>query len=573
VSKAKSERSVRGYQAASLLLLALFLADRLLLIFGQPDLLHDLDPGELKHMQLALGGLPNQGGWVDGIKSWVSGPENIHHGGFPTVSVLFALLSKAFGETLQTLRLIPISAALAAAALIAVWLRRRGGDIPSLLALALLLGAPLLFLKWTCVARGGHTEALLFAPLLLVLLERALRSSKPTAWLLAGGSAGFAVYFSYLTIPLVLVLSVGALSEAAIIHKRRLLSVAVPLAVGGLLGFSPWLFGWLVLDVPYFDATIHASANPDEAAEVARRGFLGGLQGAFTGLPHNLWPWTFTELHSPAYLTEPTDLLPFTPNPLDWLSRGLISLCGLLALGAALARRSPLTAALALLPALHYLFVVRLANPGAWPDIPHRYLVVVFPIVVANAALGASWLLAMKSPGLRTLGRVLIGSLLVLAGVGLSSHSRWWQAPDTEALASWDVAGYREQGLGQVRLSDAEPLGVLRSGFNGPLAGAQLRGVSRIYPALSDYYLLWRAPSKRAAPYPDKLFGEHDPGTPDGEREAVVEGAYAATVIRSGGDEAQLNRWLCSWRPGPQFNDAVAAVLQKQRPGLPCVVP
>ena len=188
MTQATPERSVRGYKAAALLLLALFLADRLLLIFGQPDLLHDLDPGELKHMQLALGGLPNQGDWFDAVKNWVSGPENIHHGGFPTVSVLFVLLSKVFGETLQTLRLIPISAAVAAAALIAIWLRRRGGDIPALLALALLLGAPLLFLKWTCVARGGHTEAVLFAPLLLVLFDRALRSVGPTAWLLAGGS-------------------------------------------------------------------------------------------------------------------------------------------------------------------------------------------------------------------------------------------------------------------------------------------------------------------------------------------------------------------------------------------------
>lgn len=573
MSQARSGRCVGGYKTAALLLLALFLADRLLLIFGQPDLLHDLDPGELKHMQLAIGGLSTQDGWLDAIRRWVSGPENIHHGGFPVVSLLFAVLSKVFGENLQTLRLIPIFSSLAAAALIAVWLRRRGGDASSLLALALLLGAPLLFLKWTCVARGGHTEAVLFAPLLLVFFERSLRSTGPAPWLLAGASAGFAVYFSYLTIPLVLVLSAAALAEGILIHKRRLVSVVVPLGLGGLIGFSPWLFGWLVLDLPYFDATIHASANPSEASEVARRGLLGGLRGAFAGLPHNLWPWTFTELQSPAYLTEPTDLLPFDASPLDWASRGLISLCGLLALTAAFARRSPMTVGLALLPALHYLFVIRLANPGAWPDIPHRYLVVVFPVVVANAALGTGWLLTMKSPRLRRVGQVLALALIILAGVGLSSHSRWWQAPDTQALASWDVASYREQGLGQIRLSDARSLGVLRSSFHGQLAGARIRGVSRIYPGLADYYLLWRAPSNRAAPYPNELFLDLDPGTPDDERRAVVEGAYAATTIRSGGDEELLDRWLCSWRPGPQFEEAVASVLREQRPVLPCLVP
>ena len=128
---------LRWYRPAAVLLLSLFFLDRLLLIFGQPDLLHDLDPGELKHMGLFLEGFPGGEDWKDRLRIWLSGPENIHHGGFPTVSLLFLLLSKVFGGSLETLRLIPISAALGACILLAGWLRRRSGDISALLALTL----------------------------------------------------------------------------------------------------------------------------------------------------------------------------------------------------------------------------------------------------------------------------------------------------------------------------------------------------------------------------------------------------------------------------------------------------
>jgi len=572
VTRAASGGLVRGYKAASLLLLALFLADRLLLILGQPDLLHDLDPAELKHMQLAASGLPMQDGLFNAVKNWLSGPENIHHGGFPTVSILFAMLSKGFGESLQALRLIPIASALAAAALTALWLRRKAGDLPSLVGLALLLGAPLLFLKWTCVARGGHTEAVIFAPLLLVLFDRALRTEGRVLWLLAGGVGGFAVYFSYLAIPLVVLLSIGALAEAASTHNRRLWAIVIPLILGVLIGTTPWITGWLIFDVPYFEATIHASANPDEAQEVARRGLLGSIKGALAGLPHNLWPWTFSELQSPPYLTEPTDLLPFRPSALDWAARGLVTLCGLLALAAAAARRSPMTAAVALLPAVHYLFVIRLANPGSWPDIPHRYLVLVFPIVVANAALGAAWLSSGSGGWNRRVGAVLTTGLLLLALLGLSGHSRWWQAPDFESLKAWNNGSYAKRGLGQVRLADAGPLEALQATFDGPLGHARVRGLGRIYPPLSDYYLLWRSPENRTAPYPTNLFREPDPLTPEAEISALVEGAYAATVIRSADDAAQLDRWLCSWTPGPQFEKAVDVVLRDHQPRLSCLL-
>ena len=111
----------------------------------------------------------------------------------------------------------------------------------------------------------------------------------------------------------------------------------------------------------------------------------------------------------------------------------------------------------------------------------------------------------------------------------------------------------------------------LLDSFDGPFGPAKSRGVGRIYLPRSDYYLLWRTASKRAAPYPDELFRNPDPLTPDDERQALVQGAYAATVIRSRDDAAQLDSWLCSWRPSAQFKEAVASVLREHHPPLSCL--
>jgi len=570
MTEAGAERQLPWFRGAVLLLLFLFLSDRLLLIFGQPDLLHDLDPGELKHMSLATSGLFDQGSLLESLKTWLSGPENVHHGGYAVVSVLFAGIAKIFGASLHALRMIPILSALAAAGLVTLWLRRRAGEVPALLGLALLVGAPLLFLKWTCVARGGHTEAVVFAPLMLLLLDRGLSSERRSLWLLAGAIGGFAVYFSYLAAPLVVVLSLGGLGESWLRNRRGALTDGVTLAVGGIIGFSPWLFGWLVLELPYFATTVHASANPNEAAEVLSRGVLGGVRGAIQGLPHNLWPWTFTELQSPAYGTDPSDLLPFEPSLLDWVGRAIMTLGGLLALAAAWVRRSPLIAAMAVLPALHYLFVARLANAGAWPDIPHRYLVLVFPIAAANTALGVGWLRERTSLGQKSIGRVLAGAVVLLALLGFSSHLRWAKAPQPDSLSHWNAAEYQQAGLGQVRLSNAVALAGLTSQFRGEFRPASLRGAAKIFRPSSDYYLLWRGEGRRDAPYPRELFLEPDPLTPENERAAVVAGAYGATVVRADGDASQLDAWLCSWRPSDEFEEAVTEIFLNHSPALSC---
>jgi phage shock protein PspC (stress-responsive transcriptional regulator) len=549
-------------------LLVVLVLQRLILVLGQPDLLHDLDAGELKHMDLALRGLGDGATLQERLLRFLGGPENIHHGGFPMISTLFAGLSKVFGTTLTTLRLLPVSATVLAAAGVAVWLFRRGCSTAAVLALVLMVGAPPLFLKWTCVSRGGHLEGIVFAPLMLLLLQWGLSSDRKLPWLLAGLTGGFAVYFTYLAAPLVVILSLGALGErwkTGGASPRALILVSA-----GALGFLPWVVGLVWLEMPYFDANIHNSGRADEAAEITARTLRATLQGAVSALPHNLWPWGLTRGEGAAYLARNSDQLDFVPTTLTWVLRGIIGAGALLGIVGAAARRSPLLMAVALTPALHYLFVMRMAGNLAWPEVPHRYLVLVFPLLCASIGLGIDWLAQDAGKVRKSLAAVLALGLLFVAGQSLAAQSRWWKAPDPGALAAFDAGAYRQAGIGQIRIDESEAVAdLLARHSTGEWSNNAMRGLSLVFPANSDYYLLFRDGTRR--PYPDNVFGFPEwQGMEDRQREATVRAALDATRVRAGGDEAKVRELLCRWQPVSDMRGAVETVLADEGLSLGC---
>ncbi|MEE2830685.1 MAG: hypothetical protein VX498_15975, partial [Myxococcota bacterium] len=343
------------------------------------------------------------------------------------------------------------------------------------------------------------------------------------------------------------------------------------LALGLFIGFLPWILGWLILDLPYLHATIHQMSNPNDAADVHRRGLVTMLQGAWTGLPHNLWPWTFSEATAAAYMADPSDLLDYQPGQWDWAIRGLIIGTGILGCLGGLLRKKPLTVAFLLLPSVHYLFVMRLSNPGGWPDIPHRYLVLVFPAVVAASALGVGWILEGAGRIRKGFGGLLLLALALVAVHGIYEHSRWLKLPDFEALSQWDALGYNDSGLGQVRLSEGAAVTELSKRYTGPMRQATLRGVGLVYQPNADYYLLWRRETARAAPYPNDVLRHPDLlSTQPGEDEAYVLGAYEGTVLRSGGNRELLEYRLCSWRPDTRYAGHVQTLLAQREPELDC---
>ncbi len=564
----------RRARIAALALLGFLVLERVLLALAHPDLLHDLDPGEIRHLDLAVAGLPDGPSFTQRLYTWLSGTENIHHGGFAVLSVVFLLASKIFGTSLFLLRLLgPILATVVAAMCVARVLQRRLGSRATLLMLALFAGAPPLLLKWTCTARGGHLEAIVFPALLLLLLDHALASGRLRMWLLAGLAGGFSVYVSYLAVPAVIILSLGALAEAgrdANTGKRLGF-----LLLGGCLGFMPWILGLVVLDLPYFEATIHSSANPNEAAEVHGRSMFEALRSGLGALPRNLWPWTIMHADAAAYAASEPDILDYTPTAREWLSRAVINIAALTGIGVALRKRGWLLASFLLLPALHHLFVLRTANQPGWPLIPHRYLVLVFPAIVAAAGYGTAALWSDSRPVVRRLGQVLAGLLLATAAFGAFSHLSWLQIPSLSASSNYRADLYRQANIGQVRLSDAASITALTHPEDPTYQQEIWQGLARVYPPVADYYLLFRQDPQHR-PYPGSLFAE-DPG--DGgpaapierkQLEIQVKTAWEATKVRAGEDTKLRDRWLCSWQPSAAFAPIVVATLADEFSVLHC---
>ena len=579
--------NARRAHLVALGVLGFLLAERVLLALAHPDLIHDLDPGELRHLDLAISGLPDGPSLAERLYTWLSGTENIHHGGFPLLSVAFLLASQIFGHSLLVLRLLgPILATVVAAGCVAKVLMRRLGPSASLLMLALFAGAPPLLLKWTCTARGGHLEAIALPALMLLLLDYAVTNKDRRLWLLAGLTGGLSVYVTYLAVPAVLVLSAGALLEAhrgqratgALLETHRglgLPSTLGSLALGGVVGFSPWILGLLVLDLPYLEATIHSSANPNEANEVHGRTMLSTLSMGLSALPHNLWPWTITQANAAAYLAAEPDILDYSPGLREWASRAVINLAALAGIIFALRKKAFLIAAFLLLPALHHLFVLRAANQPGWPLIPHRYLVLVFPAVVAGAAYGAACMLHDARKGLARLGAVLGAALLLIAVAGVNSHLPWLEFPSLKGNTEYRADLYRKANIGQVRLSEAAAIAKLADPEDSTWLQERWQGLARVYRPIADYYLLFREdPNQR--PYPSQMFSDQ---LSQGGEQAPIEAeqlrvqvrtALAATVLRAGADEQQRDRWICSWQPSVDFEAAVRQVLQQQLPQLAC---
>jgi len=544
-------------------LLAAVPAVRLLLVLAVPDLVHDLDPGELKHMDLAVFGLPPAETRLKSVRIWLSGPENVHHGGFPVVSGLWLGLHRLFGAGITGLRLLPIAATTVAAAAMASVLARRWGARSAAVALALMVGAPPLFLKWSVTSRGGHLEGIAFPMVLAWALFATLRRPTLGRWLACGILGGFSVYFSYLAAPSVGVLCLGALLATRFGGEDNepggTAKALGGLLVGGFVGFLPWIVGLTLFDLPYFDQSIHQTANPDEAAEVVSRGVSGTLRALVASLPHNLWPWGVTASTEAAYASQTPDILVFEPAVMTWASRAIVG--GSVALGAGLAvwRRAPLTAAVCLLPAAHHLFVLRMANTVGWPDVPHRYFVIVFPAVAAAAGI------AVALAGDRW-GRGLAGVLAVVALAGLISVVPWLGPPHPHH-GDWDAARYRASGMGQVRVEDGPKLNAVLDSLPRERIDDSRRGVGMIYPAISDYFLLFRTEGDRREPR--GIFSQEDPLANDDEaRRAVVQGALAAAEARAT-HEAQLHDWICSWDPNPDYRPVLQAELTG-RPGITC---
>ena len=406
------------------LLVAIFLGHRLLVAVSAGDFLFPLQPAEGKNTQIAWDLMSGRFG-TDGysLGNYIVNTGSIHHASYSSGAVAYWLVSRVFGFTLLSVRLV---APLAWAGAMLLWgetLRRRIGVTGMALALVGLMAVPTLFIGLQLTFMGCHPESVL--PLAATIAAWLAWLDEPAdrkrTFLLAG-CVGYALIFSYLFWPLLLLMAALSLLPPLPRPSRRTLGAALG---GGALGLWPL---WLILGLGGLSVLFGASITEDpETTLVATAQGLGLDWEEFRVTFWGNLPYGFNDywmIHAEAPRFGRLDMF------FEEVAYRVLVFGPLLLLPWAATDRDPLTRRVAVLvaiaPVLFYAFLC-FASPFK-PHVPVRYFL---PIT----------LLGFSAPGvgvglaLRRLGRPGwlrgTGGLLLLACVGwlvVIAPPRWHEA-------------------------------------------------------------------------------------------------------------------------------------------------
>jgi hypothetical protein len=162
-----------------------------------------------------------------------------YSGGSLVVGLLATIPFALFGETLLSLKMVPLAFGLIAMLTWVAALREEGQPTAACVFAALMVASPPYALQQGTVAMGYHAETAAFTGASALGLVRALRSGLPPWHMFGlGALAGFALWFNYS-------FGVTLLAGASMVIRplfrrdhRRALGLAV---LGFLIGFSPWI--------------------------------------------------------------------------------------------------------------------------------------------------------------------------------------------------------------------------------------------------------------------------------------------------------------------------------------------
>ncbi len=225
------------------------------LIFAPPD--DYFERGEVPHEELLRGTAAQE--LLDGPLAPIQRYQvNNFWGGSLVVSMLATGPYALFGPKIFALRLVALLFGLACVAILFLLLHRHVGARAAWIGAVLLAFAPPGYAMSSGTSYGTHVEANALALLVawLCLENRAAErgpdgARKTWSRFALGAAAGFALWFGF---SLVLVLAVWLVHELAIDRafcaRRRI----VPISIGFLVGFWPWIryqlvHGWSGLDV------------------------------------------------------------------------------------------------------------------------------------------------------------------------------------------------------------------------------------------------------------------------------------------------------------------------------------
>lgn len=447
----------RGAVGLLVLILLAFVAHRVAVIYSAGDFIHELEPSEAKHTQIAWDLRTGRFGTDNhGLADYIANSGSAHHGSYFTCALAYVGVSLFTGFGMLGVRLTPLLFwAVGFGVLTWAMLRRFGGAAAVLTGLGLVF-VPSQILELQVTFLGSHSETVLPLTAALAVWGAWLARSQgdeasdggapPWLTVLLGASLGYAVAFSYLLAPVA-----GLIVLITLLPPRPPLPVRTWVAglAGVVLGMWPlWLivalqpsalFGYSVTEDPSTTVTALAAGGGAGASEVLitlRQNLPSGAYDYWTqqatlpalwGDQHfEEWSWRWMVL-------APLLLLPLTLTDADPVKRKVGTL-------------------IAVSPAVVYLFL-GFATPWK-PHIPVRYMI---PMLVL-AACGPAVAVGIGLPRRTKLG-VATAAVFAVVAVWMWGP-RAWEGMAAVRPARWGMNAehrlvtYYNLGVGTVWAED-----------------------------------------------------------------------------------------------------------------------
>lgn len=229
----------RAWRPWAWLLLLAALCLRAALLLGAPDQVHDAGEGvvgRIYHEEL-LRGVAARDIAEGSLLPWIGWQVNDFWGGSLAVSLLAAPLYGFFGDHLLCLRAVGVLFQLLLLVCAWRWLSERVSRVAGLLVLLFLAAPPWGYLASSLMVYGTHLE--LCGLQVLVAWTHLRGGGGRASWLAKGALAGFAIWFGYSTLVVLLVVALASWRENGLPSRRSWPAILLPWAAGAVLGLLP----------------------------------------------------------------------------------------------------------------------------------------------------------------------------------------------------------------------------------------------------------------------------------------------------------------------------------------------
>ena len=434
------------------LVVAAVFGHRLAVVLSAGDFLYPLEPSEAKNTQIAWDLLSGRFGTDDyTLRNYVVNTGSIHHGSCTSAALAFWLVTRVFGFTMPSVRLVPLLAWTAGLTLWGETLRRRVGTLGMVLSLLGLMAVPTLFMAMQLTFLGCHPES---TPPLAATVAAWLAwlddPNDPKGSFVLATCEGYSLILSYLLWPFLALMA--ALSFLPPWPKPGEATLGAG-ALGGLVG--PWP-PWLIVALGGL-STLTGSAiteNPETSLLQTAPGMEVEwslfTETFWSSLPHGFQDFWMSH-------PDPPRIEPWAIS-LEEIAYPILVFGPLLLLPWALTDRDPRTRRLGVLTAIAPLLAYSwLAFASPWkPHVPLRYFMpfALFGFSAPGIGVGLA-LRRLGRPGwTRGLGLPLL--LVCAAWLVAIAPLRWTEATQvlragrTDALLEHRHVAYYNAGMATV---------------------------------------------------------------------------------------------------------------------------